>query len=95
MTGRASALLGHTDRIAIECGDCGRSRWRKPAELVGLGVSLQTPLDALSRRFSCSSCRGEGLPGKNISVQAWFLHDRIALRAEAQVLRTQKALSTG
>lgn len=96
MTSRGlEVLLGDVSRVGIECGDCGRTRWRKPFELTGRGISLHTSLDALGRRLSCSACREEGLPGKNVSMQVWFDRDADRSRIEAAVLRSQTVPSTG
>lgn len=85
--------LGAALRIGVECADCGRDRWLQPAQLVKRGVTLHTPLRTVASRLSCSSCRTEGLPGKNVTVQAFFSRDADRLRAEAEVLRNQVALS--
>lgn len=87
--------LGAALRIGVECADCGRDRWLQPAQLVRRGVTLHTPLRTVSAKLSCSSCRAEGLPGKNVTVQAFFSRDADRLRAEAEVLRNQVALSAG
>lgn len=85
--------LGAALRIGVECADCGRDRWLQPAQLVRKGLTLHTPLRIVSSRLSCSTCRAEGLPGKNVTVQAFFSRDADRLRAEAEVLRSQVALS--
>lgn len=85
--------LGSAARIGVECADCGRNRWVQPEQLARRGVTLHTPLRALSSRLSCSSCRADGLPGKNVTVQAFFSRDADRLKAEAEVLRNQVALS--
>lgn len=89
-------LLGEAGRLGIECGDCGRTRWLKPRQLVGRdGITLHTSLSAIGRRLSCSACTEEGLPGKNVSLQVWFDKDVDRDRIEAAVLRSQIAPSAG
>lgn len=85
--------LGEASRIAIECGDCGLTRWRKPSEMLRGGVSLHTPISALGKRLYCPACRDEGLMGKTITVQAWFDRDYDRAKIEAAVLKNQTALS--
>jgi hypothetical protein len=87
--------LGQASRIGIECCDCGRNRWKIPSELTGRGITLHSSLSELSKRLSCAACKSEGLPGKNVSVQVWFDRDHDRTRAEAEVLRSQVALSVG
>lgn len=87
--------VGMIDRLRIECADCGRSRWREPSELVKKGISLHVEIRSLLPKFSCSECADDGLPARNITVQALFLHDHEARRAERDVLRSQEALSKG
>ena len=88
-------LLGEASRIGIECSYCGHTRWRKPSELTRRGVTLHTPLKDLSRRLSCSVCQEDGLPGKTISVQAYYDRDFDRAQIEAEVLRSQTVLSAG
>jgi hypothetical protein len=85
--------LGAAARLGVECGDCGRSRWLRPVQLVRRGVTLHTPLADVSSKLSCSACRSEGLGGKNVTVQAFFSRDADRVKAEAEVLRNQVALS--
>jgi hypothetical protein len=85
--------LGAASRLSVECADCGRNRWIQPGQLVTRGVSLHTPLRDVSLKLSCSGCKADGLPGKNVTVQAFFNRDVDRLRAEAEVLRIQVALS--
>jgi hypothetical protein len=87
--------LGSADRIGIECADCGRTRWRRPRDLVGRGITLHTKLSVICERFHCSECREQGMFGKNVSVRLWMSHDVAARRLEADVLRTQAVRTTG
>lgn len=94
-TGSSGVTLGEAATINVECTDCGRSRWWRPVELYRYGVRSTTPLEALSTRLSCSSCREDGLPGKNISVQVGFITDRVRVHAEARLLNSQVAPGRG
>lgn len=86
-------LLGDVASVSVECSDCGRSRWWKSGDLTRFsGVTARTPLPVLSARLTCSSCQEEGLPGKNISVQAMFVSEGVRLRAEARVLNSREVL---
>ena len=87
--------LGDATRLGIECCDCGRNRWLRPSQLARKGVTLHTPLSEIAGKLTCSACGSDGLPGKNISVQAFFDHDAERIRAEAQVLKTQVVPSRG
>lgn len=88
-------LLGDVSRLGIECSDCGRNRWKVPAQMVTRGVTLRTPLSALAKKLTCSACQDDGLPGKTVSIQAYFAVDADRTKFEAQVLRNQEALSMG
>ena len=59
--------------ISIECAVCGHSRWRRPADLYRIGIRPTDRLEAVASRLFCSSCREDGLPGKDVVVQAAFL----------------------
>ncbi|PTE08480.1 hypothetical protein [Mesorhizobium helmanticense] len=78
------ATIADVVSIAVECIDCGRNRWWKPAELRRHGVSGQTPLAALSERLCCSACRADGLPGRAVSIQAAFIEEHERRRREAR-----------
>lgn len=91
----SNVTLGEAATISVECTDCGRARWWRPHELYRFGVKASTPLEALSARLSCSACRDDGLPGKNISVQVGFVTDRARIQAEARLLNSQAAPGTG
>ncbi|MER9876168.1 hypothetical protein [Mesorhizobium sp. M0195] len=80
------ATIADVVSIAVECIDCGRNRWWKPAELKRHGVRPETPLSALSGRLICKACRADGLPGAAVSIQAAFIDDRQRVRAEARLL---------
>jgi hypothetical protein len=80
------ATIAEVVSIAVECIDCGRSRWWKPAELRRFGVTGQTPLVALSGRLRCSACRADGLPGAAVVIQAAFVDEQQQRRAEARML---------
>jgi hypothetical protein len=84
-------LLGDVASVSVECSDCGRSRWWRVAQLMRVrGVCRQTPLPQLSARLSCSACQDDGLPGKNIVVQAMFVSEGARIRAEAHVLNSRE-----
>ena len=89
---RATAL-GEASKLNVECADCGRTVWLLPARLLGRGITLHTSLNEVASKLTCSDCREDGLPGKNVSVQAFFSRDFDRLRAEAEVLRSQSVLS--
>ncbi|TKT58331.1 hypothetical protein FDR95_12030 [Rhizobiaceae bacterium LC148] len=89
----AEMALGSVARLGIECADCGRSRWIAPSQITKRGVTLHTCLHEVASKLSCSACRADGLPGKNVSVQAFFDRDADRIRAEREVLRNQVALS--
>lgn len=84
------ALLGEVSSIEIECGDCGRKRWWTPAQIFKTGASKQTAISHLADKLVCQQCKGEGMPGKSITVQAAFYTDLSRLRGEAHVLKTQQ-----
>lgn len=88
-------LLGDVNRLGIECSDCGRNRWKAPGQMLIRGVTLRTPLSVLAKKLSCSACQDDGLPGKTVSIQAYFAVDADRTNFEAQVLRNQEALSVG
>jgi len=91
----AGVTLGEAATVSVECTDCGRSRWWRPQELYRFGVKASTPLEALSARLSCSACKEDGLPGKNISVQVGFVTDRARIQAEARLLNSLTVPGTG
>ncbi|MCV3209409.1 hypothetical protein OHD62_22945 [Mesorhizobium sp. YC-39] len=78
------ATIADVVSIAVECIDCGRNRWWKPAELRRHGVSGQTPLVTLSERLVCKSCRADGLPGRAVAIQAAFIEEHERRRIDAQ-----------
>ncbi len=84
MTAGIPPTLGQVLSLSIECGDCGRARWRKPQELYRLkGVAPSTPLCELGSRLVCSACQLEGMEGRNIVLQAAFSFENDRIRAEA------------
>jgi hypothetical protein len=88
--------LSCVSSVAIECGDCGHSRWRKPNELYRAGFKPDTEISEMGSKLYCSQCREDGLPGKNIVIQAAFVADNIRARAEAYTaVRSQKARVAG
>jgi DNA-directed RNA polymerase subunit N (RpoN/RPB10) len=88
--------LSCVSSVAIECGDCGHSRWRKPEELYRLGFKPRTALQELGAKLYCAPCRSDGLAGKNIVMQAAFVTERAQRDAEvALLLRTQKVRAAG
>jgi hypothetical protein len=84
------ATIAEVVSIAVECMDCGRNRWWKPAELKRFGVTAQTPLAALSGRLICKACRADGLPGTAIAIQAAFIDEQQQRRAEARMLNERE-----
>lgn len=95
MTATPEPILRQATAIQIECSDCGRNRWRRPAELVGGRVTMSSTIRDIAPKFYCVACREDGLPGKNISVQVAFSRDADRQRAEAAVLKSQVVLSSG
>lgn len=88
-------LVADVSSISVECADCGRNRWWKPAQLRGYGVTGSTPLTALSSRLTCSSCREEGLPGRNVQIQVAFVTYLAQVQAEAYLAKSREAPSEG
>lgn len=89
-------VVGETVSIAVECADCGHTRWLRPDQLRSFGVSLQTPLDHLASRLSCSSCRADGLPGKSVVLQAAFASEKVRQEAERwRDVRSRVVLAAG
>ncbi|CCV15127.1 conserved hypothetical protein [Mesorhizobium sp. STM 4661] len=78
------ATIADVVSVAVECIDCGRNRWWKPAELRRYGVNGQTPLVALSARLRCSACQADGLPGRAVSIQAAFIEEHERRRRETR-----------
>ena len=91
----AEPTLADVVSVSIECADCGRNRWKKPIELRRFGVNLSTKLSNLGSRLVCSGCREDGMPGKNIVIQAAFVTDLDRLRAEASAVRNRTARAAG
>lgn len=88
--------VGETVSIEVECTDCGHTKWLNPPQLANFGIPGSTRLTALAERLSCSECRSDGLPGKNISVQAAFATEASRLKAERwSAVRTQAAHAAG
>ena len=86
-------LLGDVASVSVECSDCGRARWWQAGQLMRFpGICAGTRLAKLSARLTCSACQEEGLPGKNISVQALFVSEGARLRAEAHILNSREVL---
>jgi hypothetical protein len=91
---RARPALRDANVISIECGDCGRSRWRKPAQILTTNISLDTPLCEVTPKFYCQPCRELGNEGKNITVDVMFFVDADRANIELQVLKNQVVLSS-
>jgi len=81
--------------VSIECADCGRMRWRKPRDLYVNGIGPTTALSELGARLTCSSCKDEGMPGKNVVIQAAFAHEIDRIRAEAGRIRSLEVREAG
>ena len=88
-------VLSQVVSIAIECSDCGRSRWRRVSELKAFGVCATTRLSDLAQRLFCVACRDDGLPGRSISVQASFVTQNDRERAAAQRLNSREVHARG
>ena len=84
--------VGQCVSIAVECVDCGRSRWWKPMQLRQHGIVDQTPISTLSQRLICSICRAEGLPGRSVSIQAAFATELDRERASAYLVNSREVL---
>ncbi|QCL96051.1 hypothetical protein CFBP7129_17420 [Agrobacterium tumefaciens] len=96
MQSGAAATLNQVLSLSIECGDCGRMRWRKPQELYRLsGVGPSTQITELGSRLVCSACHSEGLDGRNISIQAAFSFENDRIRAEARRINNQAVRVAG
>lgn len=96
MVSSSAPTLGQVLSLSIECGDCGRNRWRKPQELYRIkGVNSATQVSEIGSRLVCSSCVDEGLPGKNIVIQAAFSFENDRLKAEAWRVSSLAARATG
>jgi acid phosphatase family membrane protein YuiD len=96
MQSGAAATLSQVLSLSIECGDCGRMRWRKPQELYRLrGVSPSTPIAELGSRLVCSVCQSDGLDGRNISIQAAFSLENDRIRADAWRVNNQAVREAG
>lgn len=86
------AVVSQVLSLTIECADCGRTRVRKPGDLRRFGISDATRLSEISSRLFCAACRDEGMPGRNVTVQAAFSTDMDRVRAEAYLINTREAL---
>lgn len=95
MAERGIPTIAQTVSISIECADCGRARWRRPAELYRHGVGPATTLDELGSRLVCVECHAAGDTGRNVVIQAAFAFEADRLRAEAARLRNLEARASG
>lgn len=96
MAERGAATLGQAISIAIECADCGRSRWRRPSDFYRRGsIGPATSIDELGKRLTCTDCRAAGDHGKSIVIQAAFAFEADRLRAEAARIRSLEARVSG
>jgi hypothetical protein len=86
------AVVSQLLSLTLECADCGRTRMRKPHELRRFGITDATRLSEVSSRLFCATCRNDGLPGRNITVQAAFATDMDRIRAEAYAINNREAL---
>jgi hypothetical protein len=92
----AAATLNQVLSLSIECGDCGRMRWRKPQELYRLrGIGPSTQIAELGGRLVCSSCQSEGMDGRNVVIQAAFSFENDRIRAEAWRTSNQAVRAMG
>lgn len=96
MVSSSAPTLGQVLSLSIECADCGRNRWRKPQELYRIkGIHSRTQLSEIGSRLVCSSCVDDGLPGKNIVIQAAFSFEEDRLRADAWRVSNLAARAAG
>lgn len=96
MSVETSPKLGDAQSLSIECADCGHSRWRRPEEFFRFGFNAASSIERLSRVLTCSPCKSDGLPGKNVVVQVAFVTQNKQLKADAWALaRSQKARAKG
>lgn len=87
------ATLAQCTSVSVECGDCGRTRWLRRAEL--RHISDSTRLSELGLRLFCAACRDDGLSGKSVSLQASFADAMDRERAEAFRLNSRTVLCLG
>jgi hypothetical protein len=85
---RSEPCLGDANNLAIECRDCGHTRWRRPAELYRSGFKPSACIADVGKRLYCSVCREAGLPAKNIAIDVMFQTD--AARREADLYRLSR-----
>lgn len=96
MVSGSAPTLGSALSLSIECGDCGRNRWRRPQELYRIkGIGPATLVSELGARLVCSSCTGEGQPGKNIAIQVAFSFEEDRVKADAWRLNSLEARAAG
>lgn len=88
-------LVGHIQKVSVECSDCGRRRWWRPADLAAKGVPPRTPLSRFKAKLTCSACREDGLPGKTLSVSAEFVTELQRELANAYLVNSREVLSEG
>ncbi len=85
--------VGSTSVIEIECADCGRIRWLKPHDLYRsrAKVTPQTTIRQLGLKLFCTGCRGEGMPGRNISLSPRFVSSNARIYADAHMINSREA----
>jgi hypothetical protein len=93
---KGAATLSQVTSISIECADCGRLRWRRPAEFYKRGsIGPATTIGELGSRLACAECQSAGDQGKNIVLQAAFAFEGDRIRAEAAYLRSLEVPVSG
>lgn len=95
MADQTAPTLAQIVSISIECADCGRARWRRPADFYRHGVGPKTTIDELGSRLTCVECVAAGDNGKNIVIQAAFAFEADRVRSEAAKLRNLEAPASG
>jgi hypothetical protein len=89
---RTEPCLSDVSSLAIECRDCGHSRWRRPAELYRLGFRPSSSIPHIGGKLFCSPCRNAGLPAKNIAIDVMFV--TAEARREAELFKLTKTPTT-
>jgi hypothetical protein len=96
MVSRDAPTLEQALSLSIECGDCGRIRWRKPQELYRIkGIGPATLVSEVGVRLVCSSCTSQGAEGRNIAIGVAFSFELDRIRAEASRVSTLATRAAG
>lgn len=74
--------LADVQSLHVECAECGRERWLRSRDLAQkLRDGPATKLEDVYPKLFCDQCRGWGLPGKNVVVDARSLSALAASRS--------------